>query len=475
MDERHCKVAIIGAGTAGLAAHAIARRHSDSLLLIEGGTHGTTCARVGCMPSKLLIAAADVRQQIDDADAFGLRVAAVEVDRVAVMRRVQAMRDEFVAGVRGIVAQLPPEQRLDGCARFEAPGRLRVGDTRVIAEAVVIATGSRPFVPERYRGLGRRLLTSDQVFELPQLPESIAIIGGGVIGLELGQAMHRLGVRTRLFNRAVTLGPGGDPRIVALATELIAARLPCELGAEPEPGADHADGVDLHWQRGAQAASERFEFVLVATGRQPNLEALDLPAAGLALDARGVPLFDPATMRCGSSAVFIAGDVDGRRPVLHEAAEDGRIAGENAARYPDIRAHRRRVALEIAFTDPQFASIGRPLAELDPGSFAVGEVSFAEQGRSRVIGRAAGLGRLYGERASGKLIGAQLFGPAVEHLAHLLAWVIQRELTVNEILELPFYHPVIEEGLRSALKELRHALRRGEPPAEDCLDCGPGT
>jgi dihydrolipoamide dehydrogenase len=473
--ERRCKVAIIGAGTAGLAAHAIARRHTDSLLLIEAGPHGTTCARVGCMPSKLLIAAADVRQHIDEAAGFGLQVAAVTVDREAVMRRVRALRDDFVAGVLQVVAAIPAEQRLEGSARFEGPGRLRVGELLVCTDSVIIATGSRPHIPAAYRGLGRRLLTSDDVFELPRLPESLAVIGGGVIGLELGQAMHRLGVRVRLFNRALTLGPQGDRRFGALATQLLGARLPCELGVEPTLGGEHDDGAELHWQRGGLPCTERFEYVLVAAGRRPALDALALPKAGVALDAAGLPCFDPCTMRCGDSAVFVAGDVDGLRPVLHDAAEDGRIAGENAARYPDIRAHQRRVRLEIAFTDPQFATVGQTLDSLPPEATAIGEVSFADQGRSRVIGRAAGMARLYGEHSSGKLVGAQLIGPAAEHLAHLLAWVMQRELTVNEILELPFYHPVIEEGLRSALKDLRHALLRGAPPRDECMDCGPGT
>jgi len=473
---RQCRIAIIGTGSAGLAAHAAARRHTDSLLLIEGGEYGTTCARSGCMPSKLLIAAADARHQVETAAAFGIRTGPSTVDGAAVMHRVRSLRDRFVGGVEKIVAGLPEQQRMRGHARFIAPYRLQVGDVEVEAERIVIATGSTPFVLPPFDTLGERLLTSDSVFDMVDLPASVAVIGGGVIGLELGQALHRLGVRVRLFERGDRLGPRGDAHVEKIATELLAASLPSVLGVVPELGDVDDEGVRLDWLgTDGERGSERFDRVLVATGRRPNVSGLDLASSGLALDARGVPLFDRTTLRCGDSRVFIAGDVNAERPLLHEATAEGRIAGANAALYPEFRAHRRSTALAIAFTDPQFATIG---VQPDDPAFAAlvaGEVSFEDQGRSRVIDRNAGIGRLYGDPADGKLRGAQLIGPQAEHLAHLLAWVIERELTVNEVLDLPFYHPVVEEGLRTALKDLRRAMHRGAGPRRDCLECGPGT
>ncbi|HMB56522.1 MAG TPA: dihydrolipoyl dehydrogenase [Arenimonas sp.] len=476
MTERRVDVAIIGAGSAGLAAHASARRLTASVLMIEGGVYGTTCARVGCMPSKLLIAAGDSRQGIAEAGIFGIRVGDVAVDGAAVMRRVQSLRDYFVGGVLASVAKIPETERLAGHARFEAPLSLRVGDVGIQAKSIVIATGSAPFVPDAFRDIGDRLLTTDSLFELPTLPTSLAVVGGGVIGLELGQALHRLGVRVRLFHRSASLGAGGDAVIAALATKLFTASLPCELSTDAQPLSHDAAGVDIAWHdAGGTARNERFEYVLVATGRRPRLEALDLAKAGIALDAHGVPTFDPATMRCGESAIFLAGDVDGQRAMLHEATESGRIAGENAARFPEVATHRRTPRLAIGFTSPQFAVVGASLSECDPAQTAIGEVSFADQGRSRVIAQNVGLGRLYGDRSSGRLLGAQLLGPAAEHLAHLLAWAIAQELTVQQMLDLPFYHPVIEEGLRTALKDLRRELKRKPAPARDAMDCGPGT
>ncbi len=473
VKRRRCKVAIIGAGSAGLAAHAMARRRSDDVLLIEGGEYGTTCARSGCMPSKLLIAAADARAAVARAAEFGLSVPGVEVDRTAVMQRVRSHRDRFVGSVLDVVKRIAPEQRLRGHARFVAPDRLDVDGQQVEAERIVIATGSRPRVPAGFAALGDRLLTSDNVFELARLPDSVAVLGGGVIGLELGQALHRLGVRVRLFDRKRQLGPRGDPEVSALATAQFSASLPCELGVKLKATAS-ADGVELVWSDAGREQRDSFEYLLLAIGREPNVDALGLSTAGIECDDRGVPVFDRATMRCGDSTIFIAGDVDGDEPLLHVAAEDGRIAGDNAARFPEVRAHRRQVRLAVAFTDPQWATIGVQLDEPAGRGAAVGQVSFATQGRSQVVARNVGIARLYGDPASSKLIGAQLLSPYAEHLAHLLAWAIQQELNVHELLAMPFYHPVVEEGLRTALVDLRHTLRRGGALSRDCLDCGPG-
>ena len=134
------------------------------------------------------------------------------------------------------------------------------------------------------------------------------------------------------------------------------------------------------------------------------------------------------------------------------------------ARYPDVQPGLRRVPLAVVFTDPQVASVGYNLKQLNDqfkDRFAVGLVSFEDQGRSRVILRNQGLLKVYGEHGSGLFLGAEMFGPAAEHIAHLLAWAAQQRMTVSSMLDMPFYHPVIEEGLRTALRDLSHQLHIG--------------
>lgn len=475
MKTLRTEVAIVGAGTAGMTAYRAATQHSDEVLVIEGGPYGTTCARVGCMPSKLLIAAAEAAHMIEDAPAFGLHAGALRVDGAAVMKRVRAERDRFVGFVVDAVERWPDERRLRGQARFLDDHTLQVDDhTRVEASRIVIATGSRPAVPKGWRdALGERVIVNDDVFEWQDLPRSVAVAGTGVIGLELAQALHRLGVRVKLYGRGGRVGPLTDPALQALSRQVFERSLP--LNAQAKGMHVRRDGDEVVIEVPGQA-NERFDWLLAATGRHPNVDTLGLERTSLPLDPGGVPVFDRRTGQIGVSHVFIAGDVGERHPLLHEAADDGRIAGDNAGRFPDVRVRPRRAALSVVFSDPQIMSAGLGHAALlDAGvGFETGSVSFEDQGRSRVMRRNAGALHVYGERNTGRFLGAEMIGPAAEHIGHLLAWSAQRGDSVQQMLDSPFYHPVIEEGLRTALRELQRALRMGPPPVEQCLECGPG-
>lgn len=155
-------------------------------------------------------------------------------------------------------------------------------------------------------------------------------------------------------------------------------------------------------------------------------------------------------MRCGDSAIFIAGDADADRPVLHEASSEGAIAGANAAKYPDVVKARRNVPFSIMFTDPPVAIFGRT----SPDTLVVGEASYEDQGRACVEGRAEGLVQLFAEPGDGRLLGATLFCPGADHLGHLLAWSIESGATADDLLDRPFYHPTFEEGLKPALRSI---------------------
>ncbi len=428
------------------------------------------------MPSKLLIAAAEAAHAVHDAQHFGIRVPdGVRVDGRAMLQRLRAERDRFVGFVLEGVEAIPAAQRLRGHARFISPTTLQVDDhTRVEAKAVVIATGSRPKMPAALSEVWESVLTNDDAFEIDDLPESIAVIGTGVIGLEVGQALHRLGVRTTLFSRSDLLGPLTDPVVRASVAAVMSAELDVHCNATLQVTRD-GDGFLVRWSNAdGEHGERRVATILSSAGRVPNLDDIGIEQTGLALDDRGVPVVDTRTMQCGSAPIFLAGDATVYRPLLHEAADEGRIAGSNAAAFPEVRAHKRRVALMIAFTAPNLAMVGKRFSELPPGEHEVGCIDYADQGRARVMRQNAGMVRIYANRECGKLVGAEMFGPRVEHTAHLLAWAVQSHLTVEEALEMPVYHPVIEEGIRTALRDLSARLRlRGAPrPLEEC---GPGT
>lgn len=470
MNIREVDVAIIGAGSAGLNARREVEKAGLMPLMIESGPYGTTCARVGCMPSKLLIAASDVAHEVAAAGRFGIEVDRWRVNDDAVMTRVRAERDRFAGFVVEDTEALPAEQRLKGRARFVGPTTLQVDDhTEVRAKAVVVATGSAPIIPPPYDAIRDHVLINDDVFELERIPESLAVVGTGIIGLELGQALQRLGARTTFFSPFEDLGPFTDPEIKRETRAILEAELDLQLGSSVTVAEKTEDGIRLAWTDASGAAREGvFEAVLVAAGRRPQLAGLGLETTGLKLDERGIPPWDPATTQAGDAPIFIAGDVSGHRPLLHEASDEGRIAGANAARFPEVDVHVRRAPLAVAFTDPNMAMVGVPYAQLDLDQVEIGEVSFSNQGRARVMGKNQGLLRLYGDRRRCTLIGAEFIGPRAEHIAHLLAWAVQEDMPITRMLRMPFYHPVIEEGLRTGLRDLAAKLRvRGQCRNED--------
>jgi dihydrolipoamide dehydrogenase len=163
--------------------------------------------------------------------------------------------------------------------------------------------------------------------------------------------------------------------------------------------------------------------------------------------------------------------------ILHEAADDGRIAGDNAGRYPNVRPRPRRAPLGIVFSNPQIAMAGATFRQLTESgaAFEVGEASFADQGRSRVMLENHGVIRVYADSATGTFLGAEMVGPSAEHIGHLLSWSVQRRDTVQQMIDSPFYHPVVEEGVRTALRQIQRKLVIPPPPPEACLDCLPGS
>jgi dihydrolipoamide dehydrogenase len=456
MREIETDVAVIGAGSAGLAAFRAARAHTAQVVLIEQGAYGTTCARVGCMPSKLLIAAAEAAHHVREAGGFGVRASAPDVDGRAVMERVRSERDRFVGFVVESTESIDPELRIRGAARFVDPHTLDVDDhTRVRARRIVIATGSRPHILPMFEGLGDRLIVNDNVFDWDDLPESVAVFGPGVIGLEIGQALHRLGVRMRMFGVGGLVGPLSDDSVRSYAENTFAAEFPLDAHSDVRAIERDGDRVAITFRdaESGRQLTEPFDYVLTATGRRPNVDGLGLENSGLELDPRGVPVFDRNTLQCGNSHVYIAGDANNDVTLLHEASDEGAIAGRNAGKHPFGRPGQRRSPLSVVFSDPQIALVGQRRAELDDDAIVIGTVSFENQGRSRVMRRNRGLLHVYADRDSGRFVGAEMIGPDAEHLAHLLAWAHQQRLTVAQMLAMPFYHPVVEEGLRTALRD----------------------
>ncbi len=453
-------VAIIGAGTAGLTAQEEVVQHTDNYVLIDDGPLGTTCARVGCMPSKALIAVADDFHKCTFFDEYGINGTQKLIpDYQKIMARVRSMADEFAHGVIQEMSGFM-DKVIRKRARFLNPNTLDLGDETIRAKRIIIATGSTTVIPDSWLPFREFIIDTDQFFELETLPRTMAVFGLGVIGIELGQALHRLGVQVTAINRRKTAGGLTDPKLAEYAFDHFSKEMPIELGT-----AEILGRTDTGLQVGCGSKSWNVDRVLIATGRRPALKGLSLENLNLDLDADGIPVFDHQTLQVGNLPVFLAGDVTGRQSILHEAADEGTIAGYNACAGTMSR-FKKRIPLKITFSSPDIAIAGLShKALMEKGiDYVVGEASWEGLGRARMmLGKAAGRARIYAEPQQGRLLGAEIMAPAGEHMAHLLAWTMGADLTIKQILGMPFYHPVPEEALWDAFFQIAEQINEPVP------------
>lgn len=453
-------VVVIGAGSAGMNAFRAIDRAGKSVLLVDGGPLGTMCARVGCMPSKGVLQAGE-RWAAARSLVPGEPGEALEPP-IALWRRARALRDSMVDGVVQATRRTAGDRLVEGYARFVDATTIEVDGRRIVARAFVVAIGSRPVVPEALRALGDRVLTTDTLFEIDALPASIGVLGLGAVGLEMSLALARLGVKVLACDSTTSIGGLVDPAVVARVVERLGDEIEIWRGEEVEPVAVDG-GVELRSSHGTR----RVDRVLAALGRKSPIDALDLAAAGVGIDADGKIDVDLATTRCGTTRVFLAGDASPDRPLQHEAVDEGGIAAASALAVIDGHepaAGKRRTPLSIVFTDPDIGQVGKRLDQLDRDAIVIGEAEGSGNGRSHIMGADGNLIRLYVDRVSGRLEGAVVFAVRGEHLAHLLAWAVAGESTVDRLLEMPFYHPTLEELVQNALADAaqkrRHAVDR---------------
>lgn len=463
--ERKVDIAIIGAGSAGLSAFKEAKKYTDKVVVIDHGPLGTTCARVGCMPSKVLI---------QDAEFFHDRVKFAErgihhadkltVNLPEVMQHVRKLRDYYTSSVIKYTKSLG-DQLIEGTATFLDPNTLTVGDIIIKADKIIIATGSHPVIPESWESFRDCLITSDNIFEEENFPDKVAVIGAGVIGLEMGQALSRLGVEICVFHRSEMIGTLTDPVVNDYAVKTLQQEFPvctgCEASIEKKGDMIEVVGAGKKMQ---------VKKVLAALGRKPSLESLGLQKIGMKLSKEGLIDYDCTTMQVKGFPIYVAGDVDKTRPLLHEAADEGRIAGFNAA-HGKQTCFKRRVPLTIIFTQPNIAKAGQSFAELKDQNIAIGEVTFDDQGRARLMGKNKGIMRIYADAESGKLLGTEMMAPMGEHLAHMLAWAIQQDMTAMDVLRMPYYHPTVQEGMRTALRDLATKIKGGQTSHSELSMC----
>ncbi len=466
---RHVNVVVIGAGTAGQNAFRQASKNTKDIVIINEGFWTTTCVTVGCMPSKLLIAAAERAHDAKYSEAFGIH-SEVTINGKQVMARVQAERSYFESHIKKQVESWPDDKKIAGHARITEQGLIEVNDELIKADKIIVATGSSPFIPKGWSDkLGEALLTSDTVFDMSDLPDSLAVVGTGAVGLELAQAFTRLGVAVTVFNRENRVAGLKDSDINTKAIECLGNDLTMhlkseinEIGTKADDNNDQVAFIEYTDKDGNQCNWEGSR-VLVATGRRNNIEALGIENLGVELDDKNRPKnLDKHTGQIGDLEVYIVGDANVHIPLLHVASDEGYSAGsivcdQNTEAYIRPSA----IPFSIVFTSPQIVNVGMTQQEIeeDPDiEYVTGKASFDNQGRSRIMGVNCGLLHIYGCKKTDKVLGASMVGPDAEYIGHILATAITNDICVKQLLDTPFYHPTILEGLRTALRDVQHKM-----------------
>jgi pyruvate/2-oxoglutarate dehydrogenase complex dihydrolipoamide dehydrogenase (E3) component len=463
MADSHSETAVdllvIGGGTAGIVAAKTAAGFGANVLLVERDRMGGDCLWTGCVPSKSLIAAAGAATRATSSEALGVSASTVTVDFAAVMRHVHD-------AIRAIEPADTPEaleaagaRVLAGSARFTGPRTAVVDGTTVRFRQALIATGSAPMVPT-IEGLDQlEALTSETVWELTALPERLLVLGGGAIGCELAQAFARLGARVTVVQRNARLLPKEDDAASAIVIEAL-RHDGIDVLTETEvdsitPSADGRAGVAT-LSTGGEVA---FDRMLVALGRLPRVDDLNVEAANVRLDGRGYIDVDDS-LRSSNKRIWAAGDVTGLPAFTHLAGVGGSLSATNA-----ILGLRRRIDRDtvprVTFTHPEVGAVGLRSDDAAEHGCTVSEIQHAHTDRAIAEGETSGFTRLVIDRR-GRVRGATIVGPRAGESISEAALAVSAKLRTSAISSATHPYPTYSDALwNAAIADVRGRLRSG--------------
>lgn len=444
-------ITIIGGGSGGLTAARTAAALGARVLLVDKEMLGGDCLRYGCVPSKSLIYVAKVARQARDAAKLGLLAGSVSVDMAKVSAYVQGVigrvEEAEQVYVEGIAVKF-------GRVAFTSPRKLELNGERIGSRNTIIATGSHPLVPQ-VEGLAETgYLTNEDVFDLARLPASMIVVGGGPVGVELGQALQRLGAQVTIIQRPARILPREDPEVSqAVADVLQSEGVEIVTGARFVRAARHGDRKVVMAQRGNELLSFEADEVILALGRQPNVDGLNLEAAAIRYDARGIKVDD--YLQTTARNVLAIGDVTGGYLFTHVAAYQAGVAVRNALVPVAKKKVDYRVVPWCTFTDPEAARVGLTPEEAGKRFKQVRIVKFpwAEIDRAQTEGETTGFIKLVLAGKRDEIVGAHLVGARAGELLGELSLAMRHNLTINDILATIHAYPTMNTGLQQAAFE----------------------
>ena len=449
MEELGVDVAVVGGGSGGLSVAAGAVQMGASVVLFERAEMGGDCLNHGCVPSKATIAAAHAAQTFRGAGPFGVDPAEPVVSAGAVREHV-----------RGVIAAIAPNdsvERFEGLgvrvvraeARFAGKRVLEGGGCRVRAKWIVLATGSSPAVPPIPGIDAVGFLTNETVFELDETPRHLIIVGGGPIGIELAQAHRRLGAKVTVLEMFSIL-PKDDPDAVAVIRRQLAREGVDVREGISVTGVSRSDaGIDVTIEENGKGASVRGSHLLIAAGRKPNLEGLDLGAGGIAHDRRGVTV--DARLRSSDRRVFAIGDIAGGFQFTHMASHHAGIVIRNALFRLPARAETRAVPW-VTYTDPELAHVGLSASDARKAfgdRVRIATWPFAENDRAQAERATEGFVKAV-VGPGGRVLGATVVGARAGELIQPWVLAVARNLRIGAMAAVIAPYPTLGEASKRA-------------------------
>ncbi len=455
--SRHFGAIIIGAGQSGPFLAVRLATAGRTVALIERRRLGGTCVNNGCIPTKTLIASARVAHQARVAADYGVRLSGeVRVDMAAVKARKDQVVNASIARLESWVEGTEGLTWIKGEARFSGPRRMEVNGESLTADQVFINTGGRPTVPD-WPGLADvPYLTNIEMMDLDVLPEHLVVAGGSYVGLEFAQMYRRFGSQVTVVEYADRLIAREDPEISQAVGDMLAAEgIAIITDARDFAVERRGDGVRLSITAKGKSLAVDGSHLLVAVGRKPNIEALDLAAAGVKTDEHGYITVDDQ-LRTSAEGVWAMGDVNGHGAFTHTSYNDFEIVAANLLEN-DPRQLSERIPVYALFTDPPLGRIGQSEAQVRASGrpALVGVMPMSRVGRARERGETTGFMKVLVDAESKLILGAALFCIEGDEAIHCLLDVMAAKAPYTVIQRTMHIHPTVSELIPTLLGELK--------------------
>ncbi len=423
---------IIGAGWAGFNAALRAKSLGIKVALIEESLIGGTCLNSGCIPTKTLVQSIKILEVTRKAKSFGIEINAVPQPNFP---EIQSRKERIIQQLRqGMESRLSGVDFLGSHAEILDNQRIKILDKEIQTKYILLATGSRAFELPGFSCDGKKIISSEQILNLSKIPESLLIIGGGVIGSEFAQIFSSLGSKVTIVEITGQLLPGVDKEI-AKKLETIFKKKKITVKTNTD-----AHTIDLN----------DFELVLVCVGRSSRIEGLE--SLGIKTGKTGISVDD--YLQTSVPNIYAAGDCTGRLMLAHFASYQGIIAAENIASPGNAKKADNTVVPSCIFTAPEIAFVGlnEEQAKLNVSGIKINKFDFLGSGMARILDEAEGFIKVISEEKTGKILGACIIGPRATELISVFGVAMNSGLSISALKATIFAHPTLSEAIVEALE-----------------------